>query len=158
MVAVTVDTHELDDMSRRYAGLVPLMERELTVAMVRSTAQVQHDAQVAVAVDTGNLRRSITTTVTPYVGRVGTNLLYGRVVEEGRRPGAAMPPAGALLGWMRRHGMDARNEYALRLRISRRGIKARPYLKPALEQNRAAINKEFDLALKRVLTQIGSGR
>jgi phage gpG-like protein len=158
MVAVTVDTSEIDDMARRYAGLVPLMEKEFRVAMIRSTAQVQHDAQVVVAVDTGTLRRSITTDVTPYVGRVGTNLLYGRVVEEGRRPGAAMPPAGVLTGWMQRHGMNPKNEYALRLKISRKGIKAKPYLVPALEQNRTAINKEFTLALGRVLTQIGSGR
>lgn len=157
MVVATVDTHDLDDMARRYAGLVPLMERELKVAMIRSTAQVQHDGQVAVAVDQGTLRRSITTDVTPYVGRVGTNLLYGRVVEEGRRAGAAMPPAGVLTGWMQRHGMNPKNEYALRLKISRRGIKPRPYLVPALEQNRPAINKEFQLALGRVLSELGRG-
>jgi phage gpG-like protein len=167
MVVATVDTSDLDDMARRYAGLVPLMEREFRVAMIRSTAQVQHDAQVAVAVDQGTLRRSITTDVTPYVGRVGTNLLYGRLVEGAdeqgklhewsRRPGMPMPPPGSLVGWMRRHGMNPKNEYALRLQISRKGIKARPYLTPALEKNRAGINKEFTLALGRVLSALGRG-
>jgi phage gpG-like protein len=155
MVAVTVDDSSLNDLTARYAQIVPVMERELHVAMVRSTAQVQHDAQVAVPVDTGTLRRSITTNVTPYEGRVGTNLLYGKVVEEGRDKNKPMPPTGSLLGWMKRHGMNPKNEYGLRLRISQRGIKARPYLIPALEQNKAMIDKEFTLAIGRVLAQLG---
>lgn len=42
------------------------------------------------------------------------------VGEEGRRPGK-MPPSGALLGWMSRHGMDPKGEFALRRRIGRLG-------------------------------------
>jgi hypothetical protein len=163
MVVATVDTSDLDDMARRYAGLVPLMEREFHDAMIRSTAQVQHDAQVAVAVDTGTLRRSITTDVTPYVGGSARTCCTGAWWKRGdgqtpRRVVAAMPPAGVLTGWMQRHGMNPKNEYALRLKISRKGIKARPYLVPALEQNRTAINKEFTLALGRVLSELGRGR
>lgn len=129
MVAVAVDSSDLDDMARRYAGLVPLMEREMRVAMVRATAQVQHDAMATVPVLTGHLRRSITSDPQPYAGRVGANVVYARVVEEG------FPPARAGL----------------------KGRKAKPYLRPALEQNRPAINKEFTLAMGRVLSELGRG-
>lgn len=126
MVALTIDTSDIDDMARRYATIAPVMEREMRTAMIRATAQVQHDAMTLVPVLTGHLRRSITTDPQPYEGRVGTNVVYARVVEEG------FPPA--------RPGL--------------KGRKAKPYLVPALEQNRPAINREFTAAIGRVLTEL----
>ncbi len=153
-IRVDTDMREVDALIRRYGEAAPAVAREMTVAMTRATAQVQHDAQVLVPVDTGHLRRSITTDVTPFVGRVGSNVPYAPVVEYGRRPGAPMPPSGALDGWARRKGISASAIFAIRLRIARRGIKARPYLVPALERNRVAINQEFDRAIERALDSV----
>jgi len=44
-----------------------------------------------------------------------------------------MPPPDALSGWARRHGL-AGLEFVIARAIGRRGIKARPFLGPALEQ------------------------
>lgn len=65
-----------------------------------------------------------------------------------------MPPSGALLGWMRRHGIPAEQEYIIRKRIATRGIAPRPYLVPALDENEPAIQREFDLAADRALAEL----
>ena len=154
MSSITIDTSDLDPLFARCANALPIVERHFGNAMVRSTAAVQHDAMVLVPVDTGHLRRSITTDVTPFVGRVGTNVAYARPVEEGRRPGAPMPPRGVLLEWMRRHDIPAAAEFLVRRSIARKGIKARPYLIPALERNEEGIRREFALAADKAAAEV----
>lgn len=151
---IRIDADDLNELLDRFGDATSIVVREMQTAMVRATAAVQADAQVLVPVDTGTLRRSITTDVTPFVGRVGTNLLYGAVVEEGRRPGAPMPPSGSLLDWMRRHGIPAEQEFAVRRSIARKGIRARPYLVPALERNQDGIRREFEAANERALAKV----
>lgn len=156
---VIVDTRELDAIVRRFQGAEALLDREVQVALDRSTILVQNDARVRLtnqgAIDTGALRASLTRQVSADEGVVGTNKSYAPVVEYGRRAGAPMPPEGALLGWMSRHGIAAEKEYAVRRNIRRRGIRARPYLIPALLENVDAIRREFDAAAQRVLQKLG---
>lgn len=85
------------------------------------------------AVDTGRLGNSIGIENDGDMSRlVGTNLTYAPTVEEGRKAGAKMPPAGALLAWMGRHGISADSEFAIRRGIARNGIAARPFFVPAV--------------------------
>jgi phage gpG-like protein len=153
MTTIAIDASELIALGQRFVGAEPVIEREFETAMVRSTAAVQHDAMVAAPVDTGTLRRSITTDVTPFLGSVGSNLPYAPVVEFGREAGKTMPPSGALEPWMRRHGITVA-EFVIRRSIGRRGTPARPYFVPALERNRAGIEREFDLAVARALKRL----
>jgi phage gpG-like protein len=156
MVALRVDAREIEELADRFIASNPVVARHLTVAMTRSTAQVQHDAMRLVPVDTGHLRRSITTNVTPTVGRVGTNVPYAPVVEMGRRPGARMPPLAPIAVWARRKGIPASAVYAIALAIHRRGIPARPYLGPALARNRNAINREFANELNKAVAELAA--
>jgi hypothetical protein len=55
-------------------------------------------------------------------------------VERGRRAGARMPPGGALLGWMARHGIPLNREFVVRRAIARRGIPPRPFMAPLAGQ------------------------
>ena len=50
-------------------------------------------------------------------------------VEDGRRPGAAMPPLAPIAAWLRRHGANPRLAYVVARSIARRGIAPRPTLK-----------------------------
>ena len=156
MATITVDVREVEELAAKFVASQPVVRKHLTVAMTRATAQVERDAKVTVPVDTGHLRRSITTDVTPFVGRVGSNAPYAEVVEKGRRAGAPMPPPAALEPWARRHGIPAGAVYAVALAIRRRGIPARPYLAPALERNRNAITREFALELNRALAELAA--
>ncbi len=121
----------------------------------------------------GSITHDITGTYPTLVGRVGPSVQYGRNVEFGRRAGARMPPVDALLGWVRRHwapsiraeariaaarfpgrersrawrqaGQDALRSkaFVLARAIARRGIPPHPFMRPAFERNRVAINGIF---------------
>lgn len=91
--------------------------------LLRSGITLQSEMRRRVRVDTGHGRRSIAYEVERRRVRAGTNLDYLEVMARGRRPGRRMPPQGALLGWMRRHGIPANREYPLRRAIGRHGIR-----------------------------------
>lgn len=163
---IDVDTSSIARMATRYAGAGPVVVEEMRTAMNRSVLTVEASAKRVVPVDTGNLRRSITHEVTAtgggLIGKVGTNVPYARYVEEGRSAGS-MPPPDALArdlqgGWLRRHGISNDLAFVVARAIARRGIRPRPYLKPAITTNRARIEREFAQVPKRVLARIGAGR
>ena len=68
-----------------------------------------------------------------------------------------MPPPDALLGWLRRHGMDAAAAFPVARAIGRRGTRPHPYLKPALDKNRPAITREMTAVLKRISARLAAG-
>lgn len=151
-------------MATKYAGAGPIVVDEITKAMNRSVLSVERSAKQVVPVDTGTLRRSITHEVRPspgmVVGRVGSNVPYARYVEEGRAAGS-MPPPDALArdlqgGWLRRHGIPNELAFVVARAIARRGIKPRPYLKPAIKTNRMAIEREFAQVPRRVIRRLGA--
>jgi Bacteriophage HK97-gp10, putative tail-component len=150
-------------LARRLAGADRVVGEELARAVDRTTLAGEAVSKRLAPVDTGHLRRSIARERAVWaggraLGRWGTNLPYAAPVEEGRRAGAPMPPAGVLLGWMRRHGIPAAAEFPLRRAIGRRGIPAKPYLKPALAQVRAPFRRECEAALARAARRLlGAG-
>lgn len=157
--SISIDASRLHALLDRFDDAEPIVQREGGNALARSAAQVEADAKRNVtdvgAVDTGMLRRSIAVELrpgnSPIEASIGSNLQYAETIEIGRRPGAKAPPQGALLDWMRRHGIPPEKEYVMRMRIARFGIDGRPYLGPALTDNEATIQREFDLAADRAL-------
>lgn len=157
------DTSELEKMGRNYAGGPQIVREETVRAMTRSVVAIEADAKRRVPTDTHNLQRSITHEVETgqegIVGRAGTNVEYAEAVEFGRRAGAAPPPSNALLGWMRRKGIDESLAFVIARSIGRKGIAPRPYMKPGYDVNKLKINRELGpVLMKRVMTRIGSGR
>lgn len=152
--SVQIDASKLHALIGRFANAEPVMERHADEAGVRSAGAVHADAVDNAPVDQGHLRRSIAVQLRPGEAAIGTNLSYALPVEVGRAPGAKMPPQGVLLEWMRRHGIPADREFVLRRSIARRGIRPQPYLEPALVGNKAAMQREFDLAAERALAEL----
>jgi HK97 gp10 family phage protein len=151
-------------------GLEPLIARmqagdqtiagELREAMAISMAQIEADAKSAVPRDTGMLYRSIVSevrSVAPLEGVVGVlrgpATGYARTVEEGRRPGAAPPPSEAIGRWLRRKGSNA-PPYVVARSIGRRGIPARPYLRPAYERNAGRVKEHFQRVIERIVRRL----
>lgn len=155
---IDVDTSQLMRMGAKYQAVAPLVAQESDRAMLRVVLSIERTGKQLVPVDTGNLRRSLTHEVTRaaggVVGRVGSNVPYAKIIEDGRTPGS-MPPQGVVLGWMSRHGIPADREYLIRRAINRRK-QPRPYLKPAIERNRAAINREFGQIPARVMRRLAA--
>lgn len=71
---------------------------------------------------------------------------YMFVIEEGRSPGSAPPPRGALLPWLQRKGIPERAEYPIRMKIAREGMQGQPfpYIDPALDQEADVLDEIAD--------------
>ncbi len=134
----TVDATDWVTMARQFGASAQVIEEELVIATRRVILVVEGLAKRYVKVDQGHLRRSITSKAEPIAGGArgiaGTNTPYAKAVERGRRAGAPMPPAGSLIGWKKRHGMERVPEFVLRRAISRKGIPPSPYLTRALAE------------------------
>lgn len=149
------------------------LERDIRRTLNQSLLWIEADARLQAPQDTRRLAGSITPhisgTYPTLVGEVGPSVRYGIVMERGRRAGARMPPVNALIPWVRRHWNPAfvgplrrgqlrprraagRNvseseirsrAFALARSIQRRGIQARPYMRPAWDRNRVRIQLAF---------------
>lgn len=156
---ITFDMSEINAMGERYARAQSIIREEITTGVERSVIAIAADAKELAPVDTGLLRGSIQHDVKAegddIVGTAGTNLVYGRPVEEGRKPGTP-PPVAPLIRWAVRKGMPEATGYAIAKAIGKRGTRPRPYLKPAYEKNRALISKELGSAVfQRIMNRLG---
>lgn len=156
MSELIIDVSGAVQLASKFAGAKPILEGEIKTAMVRSLAQMQGEIQAAAPVWQGTARRSVTvTTPSPYVGKVGTNLVHAIVqLETGRRAGAPAPPPGSLLAWMSSKGIPAESEFAVARAISRRGIPARHLFTDTFHRNEGAIRAEFAAALQRFIAKM----
>ena len=164
---------EWDAFNRRLQSTPEQMERDMRATLQASLVLIEASARQATPQDTrrlaGSLTNRITGTYPSLVGEVGPSVRYGLFVEFGRRPGARMPPVDALIGWVTRHwnpafigplrtgqlrprraagrgvsqAMIRSRAFALARAIQRRGIPARPFMRPAFETNRARIDAGF---------------
>jgi hypothetical protein len=172
----TFDMSEIHKMAARYETGPQIVHEEVRKGMTDVTITIEAKAKQLVPTDTHALQRSIAREVvdqgTSVIGRVGTNKTveggesHGALMEFGRTPGK-MPPPGALLPWMRRHGIDAgkapganaksqyhKVEYVVARAINYRK-KKRAWLLPAYNTNRLRISKEFGNAVpKRILARL----
>ena len=159
---ITITAPSLDALAKRYADAPRVMQAEMRTAMQRSVLTVEADAKREVDVDTGDLRRSITSEVAvspgQVVGKVVSNKPHARAREFGRPPGK-MPPKGVLVDWLRRHGIPEEMEYVIRRKIAVSGSPGKPYLVPALTKNRQAIQRELGpVLMQRVMAKLKAGR
>ena len=115
-------------------------------AMRRATALVTEQARRNAPVDTGRLRASITPELrvsgVNVLGVVGTNVKYAAAVELGSKP--HWMPKAPLRQWvsrvLRKKGAELESvTFLIQRKIARKGTKAKPYLQPAFEANKARI-------------------
>jgi len=99
-------------------------------ALTKSAIAVQASAVMRVPAPTGNLRSSITYKVTGKEGRVGTNTDYAPYVEFGTGV-YAEGGGGRQTPWVYKHP-----KYGF---IWTKGNQARPFLRPAIDENRGRI-------------------
>lgn len=156
----SVDTSDLFRLVQGCEAASHAVVPELTRAMVRSVLPLERDTRDIIgreAFDTGALMRSITHEVTATGTGVNMRVFstspYADIVHDGRNPGR-MPPQGALLGWMGRHGIPASAEFVIRRAIGRRKGKPIKFFDRAWAKNRAAIDREFSQVSKRVIAKL----
>lgn len=116
-----------------------LVNGPVTRFLTRGAILVRNTAVETVNVDTGRVKQSIAYELDGTPARtaiVGTNVDYAPNLEAGTPP-HVVPPSD-LEGWARRTGFPGGGAGISRV-IARRGTKAHPFLLPALESNRGAI-------------------
>ena len=131
MVTLSV---RIEGAERALRSLRPELYLPALAQLLREAALLgEREARQHAPKDTGALARSITHEAHPLTARVYSPLQYAPVMEEGRRAGAAAPPAAALLGWMRRHGLGGVPPFVIARAIGRRGIKGRFFMRRAMQ-------------------------
>lgn len=104
----------------------------------KAGAIVQTDAKRMVPVDNGDLRGSITRRVEGKTAIVGTNLEYAQWVEYKTDPHPINGPVKINgVGW-RYIGMHP-------------GTKEQPFMRPAIDQNRKSLIRDFAALIRKVL-------
>jgi hypothetical protein len=146
----------------RFRKAPEIVKTEMVKGIDRLTFAGQAVSQKEAPVDTGTYRRSITQHKATFAGGTatgswGTNLPYARPIEDGRSAGSAMPPSGVLLGWMRRHGADAKAEFVIRRAIGRKGIKAKHPMQKGRLAIQPKVKPEFIAVRDRIVAQVGGG-
>lgn len=117
--------------------------------------EIEGQAKKFAPVDTGRLRASIGTSIgitNRLQAIVQTNVNYAAYVHEGTKP--HFPPISALEGWASRHGVSAR---AVAKSIARKGTKAQPFMRRAVEVKEDDIAKAYEYYITKGLRYI-SGR
>lgn len=112
--------------------------------------RIRDDARSFAPVDLGAFRRSIVYRTTLKRGVEVEGEVYSTdtprakvaVIEYGRTPGKKMPPKGALLGWMSRHGIPASAEFLVRRKIGKEGIKAKEPFRKAWVRSRGLVRSQ----------------
>lgn len=149
--ALTIDMSHVQRAARAFATVEPDTVRTIQRVMDHRFALGEAKARRSARVDLGTNRNSTKGLIRDLSngaeGVLEATSGHAAVMEFGRRPGAAMPPSGVLLGWMERHGIPPEAEFAIRRAIGRKGIKA----DHNLETTRDALIPEIAADLRRVL-------
>lgn len=113
-----------------------------------SSSAIRKRARANAPVDTGRLRASLKAEVDhsrlPLWAKVGTDVHYGLFQEFGTgafgKSGEHTPPGEPLDAWAKARGFES-GWHAARAIGRRGGVRARPFLRPALKQSMADIKR-----------------
>lgn len=149
--SVTVDAREYTawGLFMRDKGF-EVVKTEIAKAQKKSGESIVRRAKANIVnqkiVDTWRLYRSIGYRIKGLRVEAGSPLEYAQVVEDGRRPGGKMPPIDVIAGWAARHNIPVEAAFPIARAIQRRGIRGRPYLRPALAFAEKDVRKFFAAA------------
>ena len=135
-----------------------LVRREVGKALKNAVTVVGLAAKTNIPTGaTGALKRSVVSHVDEQdmIGIVGLDApgrQYGIFVEKGTKP--HWVPKAALERWAAQRNIPV---YAVQRAIARKGTKPQPFMRPAFENNKSFINRQFTLAHTRIVTSLTNG-
>lgn len=126
--------NELDKSLDKILSKKERIKREVLFTALDIQSKAKKKLREQKAIDEGNLINSIV--VDPIQGgmvaEIGSIAPYAPYVEFGTKP--HFPPPDALEDWARHHGFDS--AWPICKVIAKRGLKERPYLGPAYEEEK----------------------
>ena len=129
---------------------LPYAVHEITHLVAR---RVQREAQRRAPVRTGGGRRRIGVRANPK-GHAIVADLHMLVMDEGRRPGAAMPPVAPIERWARRKLGQRGLGYVIARSIALKGIKPRRFFAAAIRQVTVVEKPKLDRDVGRIVRRI----
>ena len=158
---ISVKIEGIEKLAAGAAAAPATLASEVRTAMTAGSLLIEGTGRSLAPKDTGRLAGSITHQISGgganLQSKIGPSVGYGLVVEKGRGAGKPMPPAGAIAGWAARKGISPDALFVLRRSIGRKGIKARPYMKPAFDQNQARVVAGFEKVGVKVVVKMAGG-
>lgn len=154
-MSFTIDSHEVDALARTLANRSePVIHEEMLVGMRKVALTVEASAKANAPVLSGHLRRSIHSEVTAHgasiSAEIGSNVPYAKAIEEGRPELTILPKTGTYLVF------EIDGETIFAKKVVQPAREAKPYLKPAVTKNMAAIEREFSVAVpQRIAKRLG---
>ena len=152
---VTIEVEGLDDLQRAAASAGANADPVIHGALVNSTNKIQSLARARAPHRTGTLQRSIMPEVSGLDALVAVNEKYGVYIEEGT----------GIYGPMHRP-ITPKVKKVLVFRIngkkivtkSIKGMRARPFFGPAIDQAAPYIQQQFDKVADVLITALAKGR
>jgi HK97 gp10 family phage protein len=89
-----IDLSEVDSLARTLIGKAASVEKAAGTIVAKTAFDMQATAQTIVAVDTGNLKNSISTDIEGLTAEIGPTAEYGQYVEDGTSTQAPQPYLG----------------------------------------------------------------
>lgn len=139
---IVIDDHRFGEAMRRAPGRIT---ERVEQALMCGAQEVARAAQGRVPKAFSRLWTSI---IAQRIGdlhyRVSTGTNYARAVEEGRKPGKMPGTSNGLMEWVKQktslQGTALeRATFLIARGIARKGIKAQPYMAPAVTENRSRV-------------------
>lgn len=131
---------KLMQIGNKYPAIAELhVNKAIARSLVRVLGQEKQSAPFGV---TGNLRDNWKIENGRFSGRLSSNAPYATAVEYGTAPHAVS--AEEIGPWARKKGL---NPWAVANSIKKKGTKANPFFKKAIQTSEEGVNKEFKDAL-----------
>ena len=155
MPAYGIKIKGLDEFRKQIKAYPKIAGKHYGKAMKKSVITIQKNARPLSPVFRGRLRDSIEwevrgtgINITGVVGSTMKNEIYPSVMEFGRKPGAKMPPPGALERWVwlvlkPPKKMVKGVAFVVARAIGKKGIKGKRFLQKGWEQSKRKVYMNF---------------
>lgn len=154
-IQIKIQADDLKQLKANFEDLPRTILPFLRRASEKAAFEIEGESKRRAPVDTGRLRASISTSlgIVKNIGAiVQTNVNYAAFVHEGTRP--HFPPISALEKWSKRKGLNAG---AVARSIARKGTKAQPFMREAVENKEKEIAKHYETEITKGLQLLKDG-
>lgn len=152
MAQIKIQIKGLRQLQRALERYPKIAAPHIQKAIGRSLLRIERVAKQKAPKDTGRLVGHEWMSLQPLSGKLEPRVDYAAAVHEGTRPHwPNWRPGSPLADWSRRHGIEP---YLVARAISRKGTKARPFLREAVEGNVRQVETEFEIALDATMRDI----
>lgn len=142
--------HNVSAVVSRLGGIPKNALESVDAELSVGSQKIARSGKLKVAKASSELANAINARrIAPMIHEVVASKNYAKAVESGTGPGGFASKA-SIEDWMQSKNIVG-SAFAIARSIAEKGTKAQPYMKPALEDNRKALNARIRAAVSRAL-------